>query len=398
MPESSGFDLNGIIVWESRLTRVDKEMLMRAHASRRLATVAIGTFAFIATIAASPPSLAPGNAHLTPASLKAALASGSSRDKIVSLTYAAQGTVTVEFTPPPADGQPVGETNVDLSSMAGGGLAGGQAESAASVQTPDKAQQCAAGTIPPQIFKAKGKLTSGGYLVVEGACFGNSGSVKISGFPNGDLKVTNEAWTPTAITVQLPTVSGVPDLTMHVQVKRILTSKVFDAKFIAAIGDPVDLPVSDMTNNECAGLGVCIAQAPHPAVGIHVDSSKTSGADIWTLKIPDHWHLHAVKLIHITSAHASSSTINGTGSSKTIKISWAEIAKTVMVPVTTTQTSNSGSSWDSIFEDVISGGAAAAGNTGSTTSTTTTLQPFTVYTEMYRLEATVRGPAGMKPS
>jgi hypothetical protein len=366
---------------------------MRVYASRRLATVVIGTFAFIATIAASPPSLAPGNAHLTPNSLKAALASGSSRDKIVSLTYSAKGTSTDEFTPPPSDGQPVGETNIDLT-----GLTSSQAETGASVLKPDKAQQCTAGTIPPQIFKAKGKLTSGGYLVVEGACFGNSGSVEISGFPNGDLKVTNEAWTPTAITVQLPTVSGVPDLIMHVQVKRTLTSKVFNAKFIAAIGDPVDLPVTDMTNNECAGLGVCIAQAPHPAVGIHVDSSKTSGADIWTLKIPDHWHLYAVKLVHITSPHASSSTINGTGSSKTIKISWAEIAKTVQVPVTTTQTSNSGSSWDSIFEDVVSGGAAVAANTGSTTSTTTTLQPFTVYTEMYRLEATVRGPAGMKPS
>jgi hypothetical protein len=367
---------------------------MRANISPRLATVVIAAFALIATIAASPPLLAPGNVHLTPQALKAALASGSSHDKVVSLTYSAQGSVTDEFTPPPTDGQPVGETNIDVTG--GTGASGGQA--GASVLQPDKAQQCAAGTIPPQIFKAKGKLTSGGYLVIEGACFGNKGSVEISGFPNGNLKVTNEAWTPTAITVQLPTVSGVPNLTMHVQVKRILTSKVFNAKFIAATGDPVDLPVTDMTNNECAGLGVCLAQAAHPAIGIHVDSSMTSGADIWTLKIPKHFHLHSVKLVHITSPHASSSTINGTGSSKTIKISWAEIAKTVQVPVTTTQTSNSGSSWDSIFEDIVSGGAAAAANSGSTTKTTTTLQPFTVYTEMYRLEATVRGPAGMKPS
>jgi hypothetical protein len=366
------------------------EWLGKASAPRRLATVFLGAFVFVATLAAGPPVMAPAHIHLTPDLLKTVVASGPAHDKLVSQALSAPGAVTDEYTPAPSDEPSVGETDIDISPM----LAS-QSETLTSLLQPSKAQQCAAGTIAPQIFKAKGKLTSGGYLVLEGACFGNNGTVELGGFPNGDPHATNEAWTPTAITVQLPNISGVPDLTMHIQVKRTLASKVFDAKYTAATGDPVDLPAIDIKNNECASAGICIFG--NPSLGIHADSTNTTGADVWTLKVPDHWHLHAIKLTHVTSGHVSTSTINATGSSKTIEISWAEHATTVGVPVTTTHTSSSGGSWDSIFEDVVTGGAAAAANSGSTTTTTTTIEPVTVYTEAYRFEATVRGPAGMKP-
>jgi hypothetical protein len=303
------------------------------------------------------------------------LGSGPAHDKIVQTALSAPGPITDEYTPPP-DPPAVGETTIDLT-----GLLASQSETLVTLQQPTKAQQCAAGTIAPQIFKAKGKLTSGGYLVLEGACFGNNGTVELGGFPKAP-QVTNEAWTPTAITVQLPTITGVPDLTMHIQVKRTLTSKSFDAKYTAAMGDPVDLPP-------------CIPA--NPAVAVHVDSTNTNGADVWTLTIPTHFHLHAIKLHHLSPGHTSTSTINASSSAKTIEISWAEKSVTVNVPETITTTTNNASSSTSFWEDVVTGGAAALVNSGSTTSTTTTLVPTTVWTEAYRFDVQVRGPAGMPP-
>jgi hypothetical protein len=357
---------------------------MRVSRNLLPATVFLSALALVTTIAAGPL----GTVHLTTTDFKASLLSGPEHDKVVTKVLNAGGPITNEYTPPSTDFTPLGETTIDVSA-----LTASEAETLASLTKPDKAAQCASGAIAPQITKAKGKLTSEGYLVLEGSCFGDSGTVELGGFPNGDPKVTNEAWTPTAITVQLPKITGVNDLTMHIQVKRTLTSKVFDAKFTAATGDPVDLPFTDIVINECAGLGICLPAPTHEGLGIHVDQSSTNGADIWTLKIPDHFKLDALKLTHVTPGNVSTSTINGSGSEKTIKVTWAEKATTVQVPVTTT--TNNGTSSSSIFEDIVTGGAAAAANQGTTT--TTTMVPETVYTETYKLEATVRGPAGIKP-
>jgi len=354
---------------------------LRPSAAWRAAVLMLGTGVIIVTVAAGP--------AITPDGVKTMLGSGPAHDKIVQTALSAPGPITDEYTPPP-DPPAVGETTIDLT-----GLLASQSETLVTLQQPTKAQQCAAGTIAPQIFKAKGKLTSGGYLVLEGACFGNNGTVELGGFPKGDPQVTNEAWTPTAITVQLPTITGVPDLTMHIQVKRTLTSKVFDAKFTAAMGDPVDLPPFLIKSNECAANGICVPG--DPAIAVHVDSTNTNGADVWTLTIPAHFHLHAIKLHHISSGHTSTSTINASNSAKTIEISWAEKSVTVNVPETVTTTTNNASSSTSFWEDVVTGGAAALANSGSTTTTTTTLVPTTVWTEAYRFEVQVRGPAGMSP-
>jgi hypothetical protein len=354
---------------------------LRFSAAWHAGVLMLGAGVIIVTVAAGP--------AITPDGVKNILASGPAHDKVVQAVLSAPGPVTDEYTPPP-DPPAVGETTIDLT-----GLLASQSETSVTLQQPTKAQQCAAGTIAPQIFKAKGKLTSGGYLVLEGACFGNNGTVELGGFPKGDPHVTNEAWTPTAITVQLPTISGVPDLTMHIQVKRTLTSKVFDAKYTAAIGDPVELPPSFIKSNECAANGICIPA--DPALAIHVDSTSTNGADVWTVTIPAHFHLHAIKLHHTSSGHASTSTINASSSAKTIEISWAEKSVTVNVPETITSTTNNGSSSSSIWEDLATGGAAALANSGTTTTTTTTLVPTTVWVESYRFDVQVRGPAGMSP-
>jgi hypothetical protein len=365
---------------------------VRPNPFARPGTAVLGAILLVTTIAATPPPLT-GRFHLTTAAFKALLTSGPEHDKLLTKVQNAAGTITNEYTPPASDApSTIGETTIDVTA-----LTASEAETLASLLKPDKAAQCASGAIAPQITKAKGKLTSEGYLVIEGSCFGNSGSVELSGFPNSQPKVTNEAWTPTAITVQLPKITGVPDLTMHVQVKRTLTSKVFDAAFTAATGDPIDLPFTDITMNECAGAGICAALPTHDGLGIHVDQTNTNGADIWTLKIPDHFKLDSIKLTHVTPGNISHSTINGSSSAKTIKITWAEKATTVQVPVTTSTTTDNGTSSSSIFEDVVTGGAAAIGNSGTTTTTSTTMVPETVYSESYKLEATVRGPAGMKP-
>jgi len=361
-------------------------------ASRNAVVIAIVGFALLVTLAASPP-LVPG--HLTADGVKGIVGSGGAHDKLVSATLTATGPVTNEFSPEPEPS--VGETPIDLSPMLGT-----QSETLITLQQPSKAQQCADGTIAPQIFKAKGKLTSGGYLVLEGACFGNNGTVELGGFPNGNPQVTNEAWTPTAITVQLPTISGVPDLTMHIKVKRTLESKAFDANYTAAMGDPIWLLGTFIKNNECASNGTCgisINPAyPFESVGIHSDSTNTAGADVWTIKIPEYFHVHAITLHHLTPGHVSVSTINASGSAKTIEISWTEHPMVIDFYTTTQHTSSNAGSWDSIFSDIVTGGAAAAANSGSSsTTTTTTVDPVTVYTEAYRFEVFVRGPAGMIP-
>jgi hypothetical protein len=369
------------------LLNIERKLFVRLHPFAHTVIAGFCAIVLFATVAAGPLGT-----HPTAADFKSLIASGPERDKVLTKVLGAHGTITSEYTPPSTDFPVIGETTIDL-----GSLLAAQGVNAAGFPPPTAAQQCAAGTIPPEIFKAKGKLTSEGYLVLEGACFGNSGTVELGGFPNGDPKVTTEAWTPTAITVQLPKITGVNDLTMHVQVKRTLSSKVFDAPFTAAIGDPIDLPFADIVTNECAGSGICAPIPSHSALGIHADPTNTNGADIWTLDIPKHFKLDSIKVTHISSGNTSTSTINGSGNQKTIKITWDEHMQIVNVPVTTSSTSNNGTSWDSIFEDAVSGGAAAAANQGTTTTTTTTLVPTPVYTEVYKLEATVRGPDGLKP-
>jgi hypothetical protein len=182
--------------------------------------------------------------------------------KLFSWADGASGTSTKEYAPPAGPVAGVSESTIDVGPIA-----------AVVPNAP-----CS-----PTITKAKGKLTSGGYLVLEGSCFGTSGNVVLSGFPNGDPHATTEVWTPTAITVGLPTISGVPDLTMHVKVTTgTLSSKTIDANYVAALGNPVTLPNKYIVNNLCTLYGACTS-APHAPIGTHWDYSEQSGTDVWTV-------------------------------------------------------------------------------------------------------------------
>lgn len=339
-----------------------------------------------------------GTLAATPETMRVALAPGSAlRAKLLSLAWSASGPSTDEYTPVAAEFQPPAETPIDVGPISRETL-------------PGKAP--APGACTPQITKARGKLTSNGYLAIEGTCFGTTGAVLITGFPTGisnllqfgipALKTTTQLWTPTAITVQLPSITSVNDLTMHVIVKSgDQLSKPFDAKFTAALGDPVPLPSRYIVNNECAGgaiPGICDVEAPHPAIGSHADLTQQNGADIWTITIPAHFHLHAIHLVHLVKGATNTSVVNGGGNVKTFKVAWTEDPNTYTTATSTTQhTSSGGTSWDDIFSDIVTGGAAAAVNTGSSTSSSTSKTRVTIYTEAYRIEPLVRGPAGIIP-
>lgn len=357
--------------------------------THRIATV-LGTAVLLtATLAA------------TPEAVRTALAPGSPlRAKLLSIARSSSGPVTEEYTPVAAELQPPPETPIDV-----GAPAHVPVVAHASGLTPAPAPAACT----PQVTKARGKVTSNGYLAIEGTCFGQSGLVLIGGVPpNSTTAVTDpiaygvaafpattQLWTPVAVTVQLPLITGVTDTTIHVYVKTgSRLSKPFDAKFTAALGQPVALPSRYITNNECGGgaiPGLCDAQGSQPAIGSHADFTQQSGADIWTMTIPEHWHLAGIHLVHLVKGATSTSVINGGGNVKTFKVSWTEDPNSY---TTGTQSSSNASSWDSIFSDIVTGGAAVAVNTGSSTAQTR----VTLYTEAYRIEPLIRGPAGMLPA
>jgi hypothetical protein len=338
-----------------------------------------------ATVAATPPD------HLTPANaptLRTILApGGSAASSLVSKLQSASGAITDVYQPAPTDFPPPVETSLAVSTAA----------------KPSPAAQCAAGT-NPQITHVKGELTSQGYMVVEGVCFGPPGTVVASGFPTGNPVLTVQAWAPGAITVGFPKITGVPDLIMHVsvthgpgssggltglggvaaQLAAQLGTSQFDAKFTAAIGDPVPLTSKYIAMNDCGGaFPICIAAPPATAIGVHVDSALASGADIWTFTIPDHWHLSGVRLVHLSPSAASFSTINGTGAQKTIRIAWSEAAIQQHADSSSSCSPSAISSLGALYGSLMQQFCAANPAVG------------VLYAANYRVEPMVRGPAGM---
>jgi hypothetical protein len=294
--------------------------------------------------------------------------------KLFSWADSAPGTTTTEYKAPD-DITTVSETTIDVGPPGPAGPANAPCS--------------------PNITKAKGKLTSGGYIVIEGTCFGTSGKVDITGFPNGDPKVTIEAWTPTALTAQLPTISGVPNLTMHVKVTTgTLSSKTFDANYVAAIGNPLTLPNKYIVNNVCTLYGACTS-APHSPVGTHWDYSEQSGSDVWTLKIPDHFKLKTINLVHLTTGSTTTSTINSSPSESTFKVAWQEkLNGHVNGTSSQTQTTTCGSDFGQDLSGFLTG---SDNSTCSTTTSGGTPIQIPTYNNVYRVEPQVVGPAGMTP-
>jgi len=363
----------------------------------RFAVVAGGAL-LVSTLGAGAPEL--GKVPVRASAAQLTLAPGSPQlAKLFTWADTATGTATDEYTEPISDN--AGETTIDLQSGApvGGGSNGAIANGIAGSNSPGKACR-------PVVTKAKGKFTSGGYMVLEGTCLGTRGDILITGFPtvHDDPHMTIEAWTPTAVTAQFPTVSGVPDVTMHVTARvpqsdgAVFVSKEFDAKFIAALGDPVRLPNKYIVNNVCTLYGAC-SSAPHAPVGTHWDYSEQTGVDVWTVKIPDHFRLHAIRLVHLTTGETSTSTINASDSETTFKVSWREKLNghvTGTSSKTVTETCSYGLG-DGIVNTLLTVSGIPTNANCSTTSTGGTPIQIPTYNNVYRVEPMVRGPVGMTP-
>jgi hypothetical protein len=119
------------------------------------------------------------------------------------------------------------------------------------------------------------------------------------------------------------------------------------------------------------------------AIGLHVDSAPASGADIWTFTIPDHWHLSGVRLVHLTPSAASTSTVNGSGAQKTIRVAWSEAAIQQHVDPSGSCSPSAISSLGPLYGPLMQQACAANPNIG------------VVFAGNYRIEPMVRGPAGM---
>jgi hypothetical protein len=339
----------------------------------RLATIASAAVLLSATLGAGAlQPLTPVHANAQELTLASAQLS-----KVFSWADGAPGTSTNEYTPPAGGIPSVTETTIDVGALA-----------PALPNAP-----CS-----PTITQAKGKLTSGGYLALEGSCFGTSGNVVLSGFPNGDPKPTTEVWTPTAITVQLPTISGVPDLTMHVKVTTgTLSSKTIDANYVAALGNPVALPNKYVVNNVCTLYGAC-SSAPHAPIGTHWDYSAQTGTDVWTLNVPEHFHLQAINLVHITNAPTKTTTINGNANATTFTIAWSEKQNSSITGTgSETKTTTCSDSLGSLLAAVLTNDVDQP--TANCTTSTTGGQPVQIptYTNIYRVQPMVVGPSGMTP-
>jgi hypothetical protein len=353
--------------------------------------------ALLAVLLAATVAATPDHVALKGPALQSILAPGSAvRARLLAVLESAGGTATDEYKPPAVDFPAPVLTTIEAAQSAG----------PAPKPPPDEAPRCATGTVAPEITRIKGELTSQGYMVIEGRCFGPSGNVLLGGFPSTP-QVAIQVWTPTAITVQFPRIVGVPDLVMSVTVTHApagqagsigslagqlagqigaLSSKAIAAKFTAAIGDPVALPSRYIAMNDCGGASpICLAAPPAMAVGVHVDSAPASGADIWTFTIPEHWHLHGVRLVHLSPSAASSSTINGSGAQKTIRVAWSESAIQQHADSTSAcspATLSGLGPFEGPFMQQICAANPVVG---------------ILYAANYRIEPIVRGPAGMVP-
>lgn len=358
----------------------------------RLATVVSLTFLLAATLGAdAPQGLKPG----IRATAQQLTFSSSQRERFSSWADRAAGkTSDAGYTPPATDFQAVPETSIDI---APAGVTDG-------AHLPNAA--CS-----PVVTKATGKFSSGGSIVIAGNCLGTAGNVAITGFPNGNPQVKIVSWTPTAINAQFPIITGVPDLTMHVQVTAgTFSLKPFDAKFVASWGDPILLPNKYIVISKCESYMYC-GSAPHSPEGVGADYQPTFLTDVWMLNLPEHFHVHAVHFVQLMPAGTEKASIGaGSGNAKTLTVTSAEgtvngftpsttggkIVETCSVDVTDIVlgifTAALGD-WTSIVNFV-----EAAANSGCSTTTypgTPILIP-TYYTG-YRVDVYVRGPAGMTP-
>lgn len=360
----------------------------------RLATVLSAGVLLSGTVGAVAPQ--PPTAAVPPTLQQLKLSPGDPHlPKLFSWADGAAGTAKTVYTAPAAAFPAVSETSIDVG--------------APGVSAPANA------TCSPVITKISGKFsTYDGDILIDGTCFGPyaTGKLVITGFPNGNPQMSIVSWTPTVISANFPTITGVPNLTMHVQVSNgTLSSKPVDAQFVASWGDPIALPSKYVVNKTCGQPGAC-SSSPHSPTGAHWsgEDSGVAGQDVWTLTLPDHFQLSAINLVVLkgqvedNGAVSSATLLNssGGGNSNTYTVDWFTDAvgplktQTIQVP-----TQGCSVDWGDIIVGIVTDDyieiADGVTSSGCSSGYGWETVKLPTYDEAYRLQVLVRGPAGMTP-
>ncbi|MFN2459077.1 MAG: hypothetical protein ABR591_00080 [Candidatus Velthaea sp.] len=155
-------------------------------------------------------------------------------------------------------------------------------------------------SIPPAIRHLKGKIASGGYIVIDGDCFGTTGVVEFVGdFSGGRLALQNQAWSPSSITAAIPSVAGVYDQRIRIRVVRgnIISNEV-TAEFVPEMEEraaPAAMVMSshcDFDDYDCKdGAAKHYAQSGGALgrPGSNGQPSLHSGEDRWMVRPPTGW-------------------------------------------------------------------------------------------------------------
>jgi hypothetical protein len=160
----------------------------------------------------------------------------------------------------------------------------------------------------PSIVHAKGAITPGGYVVVEGLCLGTGGIIRLAGtFTGGWLDLTAQNWDATSITAAIPAVSGVYDQTVQLEVIAGRQSANMPNLHFTATREILPLPAHFITTVSCSPGNVAGDNAwssCEGAAGLHFQ--EDTGTDTWQAQLPKDWVLTSLEL------STASGTILGT--------------------------------------------------------------------------------------
>jgi hypothetical protein len=157
-------------------------------------------------------------------------------------------------------------------------------------------------THAPIIQHVKGSVTPGGYVVIEGLCFGPRGYASLDGsFSDGQLPLTVQSWGDTSITAAIPQVSGVYDQTAALQIIAIRKpSNRVNVQFTAT-RDIEPLPAHFISNVSCS-QGNVQTNLPGDNATSTCDNAGAShwqedtGTDRWQAQVPQGWVLTSLAL------------------------------------------------------------------------------------------------------
>jgi hypothetical protein len=182
-------------------------------------------------------------------------------------------------------------------------------------------KKCAAGndaSVPPRIDSVLGKIESGGFVVVQGDCFGAGGDVEIVGLPQGLLKLTAQSWQHDSVTAAIPPIAGAYPQKVNVELDRSHGGSSLDVSNVATVDfwpalDERTLSGNAISNSACPGGDCSNGLAHHLVFTEHVGTlpcvpeqvraftecalSYSQGDDVWKVAMPGGWSIESIGII-----------------------------------------------------------------------------------------------------